>query len=273
MTTSTPFVQRLDRITNWLMMGIVIIPFIISAGALTGLARDNGISYPLLYPFMVDGGLVIFKALALQESLQGRRDWYTWAMAIVLTVTSVILNVLHVPATIETLFLARFMAGMPPVVILLAFIAVSRRIEAKTKEETAVFALSHLQTQIRQKETELAKLQETIQQTLAAPVEPPCQPAPKIAHPPEHTAAFFAPLARLPPNPSPELCTQDGEPGPKQVMKDHLLRYVTSSPHATMDEIAQEIGRSKSAVKLYVRELTQAGRLHKNGNGWEVHSL
>jgi TRAP-type C4-dicarboxylate transport system permease large subunit len=46
-------VQRLDQLTNWLLGLILIIPFLISFGALRDLAAHNTISYPWLYPIMV----------------------------------------------------------------------------------------------------------------------------------------------------------------------------------------------------------------------------
>jgi DNA-binding IclR family transcriptional regulator len=51
-----------------------------------------------------------------------------------------------------------------------------------------------------------------------------------------------------------------------------LLAYVASNPDATLNDIADMIGRSKSTVSNYVSELSEAGQLHKNGQGWEVIS-
>jgi hypothetical protein len=65
-------IQHLDRLTNWLLGLILFIPFLISFGALRDLSQANGVSYPWLYPIMIDGGLIIFKAIALRASLRGR---------------------------------------------------------------------------------------------------------------------------------------------------------------------------------------------------------
>lgn len=121
-------IAKLDRLTNWLMAAIVIIPFIISFGALRDLAAVKGIAYPWLYPAMVDGGLIIFKAIVLRASLHGRTDRYAWSMAAAATAVSVTLNVLHVPAGMDQIWLARAMAALPPLVILAAFVAVTRRV-------------------------------------------------------------------------------------------------------------------------------------------------
>lgn len=159
LTTKTPpSITRIDKLTNFLLVILVGVPFFISFGALRHLAEANNISYPVLYPLMVDFGLIIFKFLALRESLRGRRDLYTWAMAITLTIISVALNIVHVPHTLPTLGLARFMAALPPLVILTAFVAVSRRIEEDARTETAMANVKALEEFIRQRQAELEKL-------------------------------------------------------------------------------------------------------------------
>jgi DNA-binding NarL/FixJ family response regulator len=155
---TTPQIEKIDRVTNWLLAGIIAVPFLISFGALRDLAAKNAITYPLLCPFMIDGGLLIFKALALRESLRGRRDWYTWTMAAALTAVSVILNVVHAPDDI----LAQVMAALPPALILLAFIAVSRRIEQAAKHEAAVMTLADLDTAVSDKRAEIDSIDDAL---------------------------------------------------------------------------------------------------------------
>lgn len=153
--TSNPQIERLDALTNWLLLGIIVIPFLISGRALIQLAADNHISIPILYPLLVDGGLLIFKSLALRESLRGKRDSFAWAMAIALTIISVLLNILHVPDHLPNVWLARFMAALPPLVLLAAFIAVSRRIEENGRFAHAISTYESIQTTIVQKQKEL----------------------------------------------------------------------------------------------------------------------
>lgn len=160
-------VERLDRLTNGLLVLILLIPFVISAGALSGMAEAHGIPVPWLYPFMVDGGLLIFKAQALRASLKGRRDRYTWGMAAALTLVSVILNVLHVPDQVADRPLATLMAALPPVVILTTFIAVSRRVEESVKEAGFVKTYETLLAEMSAKQ-EVWQHQEQAQQAVLA---------------------------------------------------------------------------------------------------------
>lgn len=314
-------IQKIDQITNWLMAVIVLIPFLISAGSLVNLAGENGVSFPILYPLMVDGGLVIFKALALRESLRGRRDYYTWGMAVALTGISVALNVLHVPATLSNLTLARCMAALPPLVILAAFIAVSRRIEQEVTvtescKETAVATLSgilqtietrrqELDGLIIQKTAELDKLLETKTAELDSLVAQVDQLSVQrdtltvqlsrlnvVQHPSSWTAELdshrptIQPVttnldsigqqpSRLQPSKLDATVQQnevelDNRLSKKAEQIHRLLDFVGQNPAASLSEIADYIGRSRSTAGNYMSELTAKGILHKNGKGWEV---
>ncbi len=56
----------------------------------------------------------------------------------------------------------------------------------------------------------------------------------------------------------------------KEKALEAVLTFVTANPNASLSEIGQAVGKAKSTVGNYVNELTEAGRLHRNGNGWEV---
>lgn len=51
---------------------------------------------------------------------------------------------------------------------------------------------------------------------------------------------------------------------------DAVLDYLSQNPNASLADIGRYIGKQKSTAKNYTDELMTAGRLHKNGNGWEV---
>lgn len=262
--TANSYVQRLDRLTNLLLGVILFIPFVISAGALTDMARRHGVSLPWLYPFLVDGGLIIFKALALRASLRGKRDWYAWTLAAALTAVSVLLNVRHVPAGVPDRTLASLMAALPPAVILASFIAVSRRVEETARWQTAVHTYQQL---VRETESQQAELDHLLQEKkrLAQTMQ-----ASKANNLPEKGASTTSGKLRR------KSSKSNGKPNRKTVNKtaamDALLAYVSVHPDATLQEIGQHIGRAKSTAGVYVSELVDAERLAKNGHGWEVLS-
>ncbi len=274
---------RLDKLTNWLLVLILLIPFLISFGALADLAARNGVSYPWLYPIMIDGGLIIFKAIALRASLRGKRDNYAWGMAITATVISVGLNVVHVPPTLPQLGLARFMSALPPLVILAAFIAVSRRVEEGARMETAVATYESLLQTIQSKRAELDNLLSAKTAELDAIVQNRTAEIERLIAQIERLTVQKSELQN-------ELRTlkteqkasglpkSDGNLGAANAIRlskkeesiAALLAFLDSNPDASLAEIASEIGRSKSTVGDYITELKQNGRLHKNGHGWEV---
>ena len=51
---------------------------------------------------------------------------------------------------------------------------------------------------------------------------------------------------------------------------DKLLTLCQAKPDMGVTELAAALGVSRTAVYNYVGELETAGRLHKNGTGWEV---
>lgn len=151
----------LSRVSNILTIGVVIIAFALSFGALRDLAEDVGIVYPALYPIMIDAGLVIYNIMALQSSLNGERNRYAWFLIVMATLASVFLNVVHsleeMPAWLDVI-LPPAMAAIPPLVIFGAFHLVVLRIEENAKRTRVVQTLTELKTAVAKKTAELDKL-------------------------------------------------------------------------------------------------------------------
>lgn len=51
---------------------------------------------------------------------------------------------------------------------------------------------------------------------------------------------------------------------------ERVLDYLASNPEASLSAIGEHIGKGKATAKNYTDELMAAGKLYKNGNGWEV---
>lgn len=156
-------IQRIDKLSNILLILIVAVPFLLSAQALKELAEQNGIAWSWLYPIMIDGALIIFNLVALRYSLYGQRSYYAWTLVIIATLVSVVLNVAHAPAT----GLARVMAAMPPLFILAAFHAVVMRIEEDAKRDGAVETLEKLHQRIKAAKLEADAAVQKAERTIA----------------------------------------------------------------------------------------------------------
>jgi hypothetical protein len=153
-TPDSQLVARVDAWSNRLLIIVVLIPFIVSFGALKDLAAKNGISYPFMYPLMIDLSLIIFNLVALRSSLYGERNRYAWSLVIMATLISVVLNVVHAPPVP----LSMFMAGLPPLFILAAFHLVVMRIEQSAKRSRATLTLTHLTQKIEAAQVEHEQL-------------------------------------------------------------------------------------------------------------------
>lgn len=272
-------IQRLDQLTNWLLGLILVIPFLISFGALRDLAAQNAVSYPWLYPIMIDGGLIIFKAVVLRASLRGRRDSYAWVMAVLATAISVYLNVVHVPPTLPQLGLARFMAALPPLVILVAFIAVSRRIEESARHDKAIYSYQQIRQTTAVKRQELDELIANKTAELDAAVQKQTAEIERLTAQIERLIVQKSDLQNDVRTIKTEQKASDTDSigraraarlSKKEQAIADLLHFLDANPDASLAEIAVEIGRSKSTVGSYISELSTNGQLHKNGHGWEV---
>ncbi len=56
----------------------------------------------------------------------------------------------------------------------------------------------------------------------------------------------------------------------KQAALNALVSYLIEHPNASLSEAGTAIGKGKSTVSGYIDELTAAGRLNKNGHGYQV---
>lgn len=56
----------------------------------------------------------------------------------------------------------------------------------------------------------------------------------------------------------------------KSELMNGVLTYLTDHPLASYSEIARSIDRSKATAINYTNELEQAGKLTRNGHGWEI---
>ena len=109
--------KHINRITALLVIILFAVAFVLSFHAIMQLAADNGISYPVLYPFVVDFSIVVFAMFRLRNSLRASSTRLDFPLILLATVISVAFNVLHAPSTL----LAQFMAGLIPVVLFASF--------------------------------------------------------------------------------------------------------------------------------------------------------
>lgn len=110
-------VQIIAGLTGALTVGLAGAAFTLSFNSLTELARQQGLSVPVLFPLILEGGLIVFSLTALTRSLEGQNNRLQWALVIGCSLTATAFNIAHAPAGI----MARVMWAIPSVILLLAF--------------------------------------------------------------------------------------------------------------------------------------------------------
>ena len=122
-------VRWLSTATAILVGMLAIAAFALSFEALRDLAIVTGaIPNPKqawLFPVLLDGGVIVFSLAALRASLTGSdRRWYM-TLVVVVTLLSVAFNVAHATRGV----IASVMAGMPPLLLFMAFESLMRQIQ------------------------------------------------------------------------------------------------------------------------------------------------
>jgi len=104
--------------------------FALSYDALRQLAVANQVPKPLawIWPLIVDG-FIITASLAILHAVQrGRTARYPWALLVSFSGLSVAFNVLHAPPTA----IARLVAAVPPLALVLSFELLMRQLRAQS---------------------------------------------------------------------------------------------------------------------------------------------
>jgi Skp family chaperone for outer membrane proteins len=230
---------------------VVHIPFIVSFGALQDLAAENGVNYPFMFPLMIDLSLIIFNLIALRSSLYGERNRYAWALVVVATTISVLLNVVHASRTP----LAMFMASLPPLFILAAFHLVVMCVEQSARRNGVVMTLAKLDQLIAQTRTEHEQLtvqKDTIQDEIGQHHE-------QLTAVQAELAAAQRELAQLKREQSKALNDQSKQPSLDDEIeaRRERLQALLNDPSAQMTqaEMAEKLGVSLSTVRRDLNSL------------------
>jgi hypothetical protein len=263
--------QFISLITAVLVLFLAGAAFWLSFDALRHLAIDNGIALALawLYPAIVDGAIIVFSLSVLRANLNKERAWYPWLLVGLFTVLSVVLNIFHARETV----MARVLAAVPPLALFLSFELLMGQVKATVQRAATLRSLQEVQTAVRQKRqelddwtrsrtAELEKLAAQIEQATArknalASELKELNRESRMAKSSDTDSIGRARAARM---------------AAKSEAVRLLLAYLDAHPDATLSDMAEAIGRSKSTAGAYVSELQTDGRLHRNGHGWEVRA-
>lgn len=271
--------QIVSLFTGTLVAFLALAAFVLSFDALRSLAAASGIDGGMawLYPAIIDGAIIIFSLSVLQASLNREQTRYPWALVGLFTILSISLNILHAP----TFPLPRLLAAIPPIALFLSFELLMNQVKGWVHRLGNVQTLQELTAAVQQKQADLDSLiadkqaeldivvaeKETAVSQLDAQVD-------KLTAKKDDLLAELQAL-RQEKRLSKSRIGQINEErmASKEAAIDALLDYLADNPDASLSDIADNIGRSRSTAGNYVNELTTNGRLHKNGHGWEIQDL
>lgn len=268
--------QIISLLSGSLVAFLALAAFVLSFDALRHLAAANGVAAGMawLYPAIIDGAIIIFSLSVLQASLNRERTRYPWALVGLFTALSIGLNVLHAP----TNPLPRLLAAVPPIALFLSFELLMNQVKSLVRRLEIVQRLQELETAVQQKQTELntlilhkqAELDALIQERQTAVQQLEAQ----LHNLASRKEGLLAEIRELK-NEKRLSITGIGQINEerlasKQQSLNTMLTYLSNNPDASLADIAAAIGRSRSTAGNYVNELVTNGRLHKNGQGWEI---
>ena len=158
--------KNYNRIIGWLTglltLLLALFSFILSFNALTDLAAEHGVSIPILFPLVVEAGVVIFSLNALYRSLHGESTKWQWCLIIGSSLLAGAFNVVHAQPDL----VSRVMAAMPSLFLLLSFETFLGQIKHGVSRANLVQSIVQLTDELNSKGRELDALVDTKQQDL-----------------------------------------------------------------------------------------------------------
>ncbi|NJN96559.1 MAG: DUF2637 domain-containing protein [Anaerolineales bacterium] len=268
-------------VTGSLTLLMALFSFILSFNALTDLAAKHSVSIPPLFPLVVEAGVIIFSLNALYRSIHGESAKWQWGLIIGSSLLAGLFNVLHA----ESDLISQSMSAMPSLFLLLSFETFLGQIKHAVKLSAVVKSITNLTIELEVKRQELDKMIADKQaeldalvstkqgelNNLAQEVDTLSLKRGELTTQIETLKADIQNAALNFQQFSPKIDTlNDARQAKRQERLNILLRYLSSNPYASLREAAQELGTSRQTASNYVNELTKSGKLHQNGNGWEV---
>jgi len=232
--------------------------FVLSYDALYHLALANGITPGLawLWPLTLDAVMIAASLAVLRNSLIAERTWYQWGLVGAFTLLSVTFNTVHAPGS----WLARGIFALPPLVVFLAFELLVSQIKSAVRRGAVMQSIHDLADQVSLAKNDLAEVNRMThdmtakRDTLRAEIET-LRREKRAANCPNDTVLDLANETRQ---------------AQKDARQNKIVGLVTGQAGLTYQELADKTGASLATVKRDVAELTEAGKLRRNGHGLEV---
>jgi DNA-binding transcriptional ArsR family regulator len=268
-------------VTGLLVLALSVISFALSYAALRNLAWQSGAVVPALawaWPIVIDGAMVVFSMTILRGSLHGERVWYSWALVLVFCALSVGFNIAHAPLDI----LARLVASVPPVALLLAFESLMSQVKSAVRRRAVSQSLEVMTAAVSSAKSEVAELNRQADDLSAradtlraeiAELRKVKRAAEREVSPASETARDAASGQFTEGDPVMLDVANATRREIAEARKAQVVSIIGSEQGVTYQAIADRLGVSLATVKRDVAELTEAGKVKRNGHGLEPVSI
>jgi|GEM_PF-1810656 len=256
--------KKYNRIIAWLTglltLLLALFSFILSFNALADLAGDHGISIPILFPLVVEAGVVIFSLNALYRSIYGESTKWQWCLIIGSSLLAGAFNVVHAQPDL----VSRVMAAMPSLFLLLSFETFLGQIKHGVTRTNLVQSITQLTDELNSKGRELEQLHteaerlskgaEQAKTTLAQLRQEIKQLENVQSSSIEHARQSKAQQDAL-------SITQ---------RRECLVDILSSEGDIGASALAERLNITRGTVYNDLKALSKAGIIHKNSDGWEI---
>lgn len=153
--------NRSTHIIRYLSLALVFLlavgAFVLSYAALWDTALSYGVPSALawLWPLLVDGAIVVFSLAVVRNGLLGEKTVWPWALVILFTVGTIVLNGIHSDGR----YVSIAVAVVAPIALVLAFETSMAMLKSDVKRAGLVLSIAEIEQEAKVKREELDKVQ------------------------------------------------------------------------------------------------------------------
>lgn len=277
--------SRKISILNAILVSLVAIgSFALSYRNLRLMAVENGITGPLSYiwPLLIDFALIVFSLSVVVAYARAESTWRQWSLVIVYTIATVAFNVWHS----EPELTARIVSAIAPISLFFSFELLMNQIKNQMARQGLLLSISQLQQVLNSKQAELDALIETKQAELneivqakqfeidtltqqAYKLRPEIeQPALSLERPRQETN-YIQRVQYTSIEHARQIKDKQTTLSIEQ-RRESLIEILTVEGDIGASAFANRLNSSRGTVYSDLKALSEAGRIIKNGDGWEV---
>lgn len=248
-------------ITGLLTFGLAVAAFTLSFNNLTLLATEAGYAIPWLFPIIIEGAVIVFSVRMLWNSLNGENSTWQWACIIGASIAATLFNVYH--SNTESV-VAMIMAGLPSILLLLAFETFISQIKKITSRAGLVQSIADLKEQEVQRKTEIesfARQQEQEQAKLESHKQAVQAEIERISQEREQAQADFEKQKRTLEEELKKVKAEKKKPAGKSVKEKRQKKLAEIyKPEMTYAQLAETLKVHPNTVANDVKEMGLNGR-------------